>query len=159
LYQFEIHGVVTIYARDAAMYDAIYGGDDAAALEFIRWLLEFLEINNENDILDMGSGTGTLLIPLVKEGYNIQGVEPFDPMLNRAREKAEEAAVEINIRKGSFETLDDSEEYDLITAINGPLHYVEPENLHDVMKRVSTALKPGGRCVFDIINFHSIRHV
>jgi 2-polyprenyl-3-methyl-5-hydroxy-6-metoxy-1,4-benzoquinol methylase len=147
---------VTIYDRDAMLYDAIYGGDDQDALSFVRWILEDLKLNEKMKILDIGSGTGSLLIPLTKDGYSIEGIEPFDLMIDRARDKAKEAKISINLNRGSFENLKSETKFSLITAINGPLHYVEPENLHDVFLRISNTLLPKGFFLLDLINFFSI---
>jgi len=147
---------MTIYAQDARLYDLIYGGDDADALAFVRWVLPYLQISKSDPVLDMGAGTGNLLLPLVEDGYAISGMEPFEKMRQYALTKAELAGTAISVTEGSFQTLDVQDQYQLIMAINGPLHYVKPEELDMVMKNLARALIDDGYVLFDTINFLSL---
>jgi len=49
-------------------------------------------------ILELGSGTGRLLIPLAKQGYNVHGLELQQGMLDFAKEEIEKAGKEIQKR-------------------------------------------------------------
>lgn len=57
------------------------------------------EINYDKKckILDIGCGTGRHDIELAKRGYNVTGIDLSESMLAKAKEKAEKAAVNLNL--------------------------------------------------------------
>ena len=117
-----------IYRNKAALYDYVYGNidslDEDETLEFVKWFLSYHGFTTEDrnkSILDMGCGTGRLLIPLTHQGYSILGMDPYSAMIERATKKAEEKNIEIKIEKGSFQKLEKKESFDLILSINGSM--------------------------------------
>ena len=48
-------------------------------------------------VLEIGSGTGRLLIPLREKGIDITGLEPYEPVIEIARKKMAAAAVKCPI--------------------------------------------------------------
>src|SRR3569623_557391 len=71
-------GAVTPY-RDAALYDREYRGRraDVAFYRRLAWM-------RGGPILDLGCGTGRLLIPLLRDGHRVVGVDLSPSMLSRA---------------------------------------------------------------------------
>ena len=74
--------------RAARFFDADYAGylDDLP-------LLEAYAQRTGSPLLELGCGTGRLLIPLAQAGYRVTGVEISPEMLRIARAKAEAAGV------------------------------------------------------------------
>ena len=62
-----------------------------------RNIMNFLPIGGETTILDIGSGPGTLTIPLAKTAKRVTAVDPSKGMLDRLKENAESAGL-ANIR-------------------------------------------------------------
>ena len=50
-------------------------------------------------ILDLGCGTGSILLPLAQEGFDVIGVDLSSEMLTEADHKAMEAGVSVRQRK------------------------------------------------------------
>ncbi|KAF5064003.1 Methyltransferase domain protein [anaerobic digester metagenome] len=57
-------------------------------------------------ILDIGSGPGTLAVPLAERGCRVTAVEPSPPMRRLLREAAAHAAVEVEVIDDTWERVD-----------------------------------------------------
>lgn len=66
------------------LYDLIFEGLD---FDIPFWLSTGMEAGGP--VLDLGCGTGRVLLPLLEAGVVADGVDLFEPMLERARRKAE----------------------------------------------------------------------
>ena len=53
-------------------------------------------------LIDLGCGTGRLLIPFARRGFECVGVDLSDAMLAIARHKAERSGVQVELRKGNL---------------------------------------------------------
>jgi SAM-dependent methyltransferase len=114
-------------------------------------------IDQNHPILDMGAGTGSLLIPLTKHGYQVEGYEPYNGMRELAIKKARDQQINIVLTDGSFQTLSIKNKYQLIFAMHGSMSYLgDIEEWTDAFERVYDALMPGGFFLIDLINFPSI---
>lgn len=147
----------SIYRKYPELYDLIYGGDDAQVLAFVRWYLEDIGMSQIDPILEVGAGTGGIVLPLTELGYNVRGIEPFPGMIREALKKAKNSELEVNIVQGSFDTLVDIEKYKCILSMNGPMHYLQSAAEYiDAFQKVGAALMPGGFVLIDLINFFSL---
>ena len=98
-------------------------------------------------VLDLGCGTGTLTL-LLKErlsGGTVTGLDGDPEVLNRAREKATEAGIDVNWLEGDatappFEPAT----FDRV-ASSLLFHHLPPESKRTALASVRTLLKPGGR--------------
>ena len=85
--------------RAARFFDADYAGylDDLP-------LLEAYAQRTGSPLLELGCGTGRLLIPLAEAGYRVTGVDLSPEMLRIARAKAEAAGVaeSVTLIEGDF---------------------------------------------------------
>ena len=100
--------------------DRLYSTKSGQSLVRVSTQLEALPIYPGTRVLDIGSGPGTLAIPLAKAGCEVTAVEPSEAMValledNRAYEKAGE----IRIIRSRWEDIHASElapPYDLVIA-------------------------------------------
>src|SRR5215212_2491148 len=53
-------------------------------------------------VLELACGTGRLLVPMAQAGLQVTGVDIVRPMLDRARAKATEAGVAIDLVQGDM---------------------------------------------------------
>ncbi|MHC4638409.1 MAG: class I SAM-dependent methyltransferase, partial [Planctomycetota bacterium] len=56
-------------------------------------------------VLDLGCGTGAHAVILAERGYEVTGVDRSSGMLSRARQKAENAGLEIEFHQSSIQDL------------------------------------------------------
>lgn len=154
---------MTLYRDYPELYDLIYGTSDIETektLEFINWVLKYTKIQKgalDDKILDLGSGTGRILIPLTEQGFSIEGLEPFEEMSAIALIKAQEQKVNISVTKGSFQTLSAENEFKLILSINGTMAYLyTAEDFINAFKNIYQALKENGYFLLDIMNFFGL---
>ncbi|MHA2389554.1 MAG: class I SAM-dependent DNA methyltransferase [Candidatus Hodarchaeales archaeon] len=153
-----------LYTKFPQWYDHLYGqvdiGETSPSLEFIQWFLEYKELepgNKEHLILDMGTGTGRTLIPLTQQGYTIEGMEPFEGMIDIALKKAKLVDTKISLTRGAYQTLSESEKYQLIFGLNGTMAYLlSSEEFILAFTNIYEALRPGGIFLVDLMNFYGL---
>ena len=101
-------------------------------------------------LLDLCCGTGTLTVLLAKDGYEMIGADSSPDMLSVAREKAEEAGVNVLFLCQSAGELDLYGTVDAAVSSLDSFNYLEPESLPEVLHRLYLFIRPGGLLIFDI---------
>jgi SAM-dependent methyltransferase len=130
------------WADNAPRYDAIMGG-------FNQPLLELAAIGENDNVLDVGCGTGQLTLLAARRATRAQavGVDISEPMLTRARADAAEHGI-ANVRFDQADAEVHSFEeggYDIVISRGGVMFFSHPAAAFANMAR---ALRPGGRVVF-----------
>ncbi|MDX9701751.1 MAG: class I SAM-dependent methyltransferase [Candidatus Auribacterota bacterium] len=123
------------------------------------------EINYDKSlkIIDIGCGTGRHSIELARRGYQIVGIDLSESQLKRAREKAQEVAVEIDFQKHDARNLPFKAKFDLaIMLCEGGFSLMETDEMNfEILKNATEALKENGKLIFTTLNglfplFHSV---
>lgn len=145
------HGAQSKVIRTPRLYDWLVrvltlGGER----KFRRRTLDLAGLQAGETVLDVGCGTGTLLIEAAKRvgaSGAAYGIEPSSEMVAQARRKAKAQGVAVDVREGSADRLpfpDASFDVAFCTLV---LHHL-PDAMQTVaigeMRRV---LRPGGRIV------------
>lgn len=126
------------------LYDPLAGlmGFDRARQE----LISQAGITHDHHVLDIGCGTGTLVV-LLKRQYKaaqIAGLDPDPKALRRARSKVRHAAVSVQLDQGFADELPyDSQSFDRVFS-SFMFHHLEGEEREQTLKEVVRVLKPGG---------------
>lgn len=114
-------------------------------------------------ILDIGCGTGRHAIELAKRGYRVTGIDLSEAQLVRAREKAKEAGVTVDLQKHDARALPFENEFDLaIMLCEGGFSLMETDEMNfEILKNATKALKSKGTLIFTTLNglfplFHSV---
>jgi SAM-dependent methyltransferase len=110
-------------------------------------------------VLELGCGTGRILLPIARAGCTIVGLESSSQMLVRCRAKlaAEPAAVQarVTLQQGDIHDFDLGATYALIIA---PFRVVQHLTTVDDQLRFLAAVRrhlgPQGRLIFDVFNPH-----
>jgi 2-polyprenyl-3-methyl-5-hydroxy-6-metoxy-1,4-benzoquinol methylase len=124
------------------------------------------EINHDKSvsILDIGCGTGRHSIELTRRGYQVTGVDLSESMLQRARQKAEEANVKIDFIQHDARNLPFESAFGLVIMLcEGAFPLMETDEMNfQILQNAAKALTPGGRLIFTTLNglfplFHSVK--
>jgi SAM-dependent methyltransferase len=110
-------------------------------------------------ILELGCGTGRLVLALAKAGHRVTGLEHQPAMLARAAAKVQAAGAEVvrrvSLVQGDFRHLALEERFRLaILAVNTWTDLAGPEEQSQVLRAVHEHLVPGGLLVLDLFHPH-----
>lgn len=98
---------------EAEFHDAFWEEDDDGSE--ISLMGDFLE-EHPGPAVEMGSGSGRLLFPLVMEGFEIEGVELSADMIRLCERKAEEMEVPVTTHFGDMGSWDPQRKFAAVLA-------------------------------------------
>ena len=98
-------------------------------------------------VLDIGSAAGFILKGFENKGWQGTGIEPNASMAEYGR------TIGVNVKKGTIETVELGEKFDLIIIIQVVAHI---SNLKNSLNKMSNYLKPGGHILIETWNKDSI---
>ena len=138
----------------AEIYSSLHGDESRREIDF------FVETATEagSPILELGCGSGTVLIPTARAGITIVGVDASLPMLAvcRRRLSAEPETVRSRVPAllhGDMRSFDVDEAFTLITIPFRPFqHLLTTDDQLACLERIRRHLVAGGRLVFDLFN-------
>ena len=128
-------------------YDLLY--KEKNYTDEVQYINEIIKLNcpNSKSILDIGCGTGKHASLLQKLGYNIDGIDLSETMLDIAKSKFGQI---INFYNGDIRNFDLINKYDVIISLFHVLSYqVKNQDLEAAFKSVHKHLKEGGYFIFD----------
>ncbi|MFC1959883.1 SAM-dependent methyltransferase [Chloroflexota bacterium] len=126
----------------------------------VNWLLDTLKLEPSAAWLDIGCGPGLYTSRLAQRGLQVTGVDYSEGSLAYARQSANEQNLTIAYRYQNYLTLEDENQYDVVSLIYGDFCPLPPEDRATLLDRIHRALKPGGRFVFDLSTpQHHIRNI
>jgi ubiquinone/menaquinone biosynthesis C-methylase UbiE len=133
------------------LYDplvSLMGGDRAR-----QELIKQAQIQPDQRVLDIGCGTGTLVV-LLKRKYataQIVGLDPDPKALRRAEKKVRRAGVAVKLDDGFADELPYEEHtFDRVLS-SFMFHHLEGQEQEEMMREVLRVLKPGGS--FHLLDF------
>lgn len=131
----------------AQSYDGLHQSSIAASGEPTEYFAEYklrclqrLGVGRGDAILDFGCGIGNLTEQLVRELDVVHGFDPSDRSLETCQRRAPSAVLherEEDIPDARFD----------FAVLSGVLHHVAKAERVDLLRRVATKLRPGGRVV------------
>jgi SAM-dependent methyltransferase len=108
-------------------------------------------------VLEVGCGTGRILLPIARSGQTIEGLDASPQMLERCREKLrdEDKAVRgrVSLHQGDARTFDLGRQFGLVIApFRVVQHLTTIDDQLGFLHSVARHLAPGGQLVFDVFN-------
>ncbi len=125
-------------------YDAQHAHGIQTEEERIAWeqLFQSISGQTQQNVLDVGCGTGVMSILLSEMGHQVWGVDLSEGMLGKARDKAGKKGLSIHFSIEDAESLPfDDESFDLV--VNRHLLWTLP-NPRDALDEWNRVLRPGG---------------
>ncbi len=141
------------YVQSAEFYDYIPLYSDRKDVEF------YLDLARKTDgsILELGCGTGRVLIPLARAGYRITGIDSSKRMLEVCRDKLKEEASDtgerVTVIQGDMRDFDLKRCFDLIIVPFRAFQHLETvEEQLRCLEIVRRHMSEGGLFVLDLFN-------
>ena len=108
-------------------------------------------------VLELGCGTGRILIPTAEAGVSIVGLDASSAMLGVARTKTSEFSSEVQSRieliEGDMRTFSLDRQFKLVTIpFRAFLHILTPEEQRKTIERIHEHLDDGGRLILNIFD-------
>ncbi|MFC2023786.1 class I SAM-dependent methyltransferase [Chloroflexota bacterium] len=106
-------------------------------------------------ILELGCGTGRLVVPLAQEGYQVTGVDLSEAMIDRARGKVAEQDLSerATLVMQDIRRLELEDRFTLAySAINSFMHLTSADDQLTALVQIRRHLQPGGLLVLDLFN-------
>jgi trans-aconitate methyltransferase len=133
---------------DASLYDNRH----AFVWKHGESLVDLLAPRPDERILDLGCGTGHLTARIAQAGARIVGLDHSAEMLEQARL----AYPRLEFVQGDARAFTFAEPFDAVFS-NAALHWIKEPDL--VLRRVSEALKPGGRFVAELGGYGNVQAI
>ena len=142
-----------LYDRIATFYDSTVPYRQREDVGF------FVEMASESGgpVLELGCGTGRVLIPTARAGIEIAGLDASPAMLKVCRESLEREPEDVRERvtlvQGDMRNFGLDDRFALVTLPFRPFqHLLEVEDQIACLRCIHTHLKDGGRLVLDLFN-------
>lgn len=130
----------------------------------VDFIEQELESDKSKTILDIGCGTGRHAIELAKRGYIVTGIDLSLDQLNKAREKADAARVNVTWIQGDARLFDLGKKYDLVQIIcEGGFSLMETDEMNfAILESAAKHQKSGGKLILNALNalfplYHSVK--
>lgn len=135
-----------LHFGDARHYD-LHLASHVADRDFYSGLAE-----RGKTVLELGSGTGRIAIPLAERGCTVVGVELLPAMLVAAKEKAHRKSLDIRWIQGDFLNIPIPGVFDLVLAPFNFFAQFPKSDLPAALEKTRSLVARGGRIIFDVFN-------
>jgi SAM-dependent methyltransferase len=114
-------------------------------------------IESGSPVLEIGCGTGRVLLPTARAGISITGLDLSDHMLEVCRtalkEEPQEVQDRVTLVQGDMRDFDLGKKFSLVTTPFRPFqHLLTPQEQISCLKCIHRHLEPGGTFILDIFN-------
>ncbi|MCG0278571.1 MAG: class I SAM-dependent methyltransferase [Thermanaeromonas sp.] len=144
-----------LFDKKAQDYDDWYQTPKGKLVDKIEKeaIYQYLQPEPGLEILDVGCGTGNLSLELARMGVRVTGIDISQPMLDKARFKAEREGLTVKFVLADARKLPFGDEtFDAVVSVTA-LEFVP--DLREALEEAYRVLKPGGRLVVGVIGGNS----
>ncbi|MDP3057152.1 MAG: class I SAM-dependent methyltransferase [bacterium] len=115
----------------------------------VDFLIKSLKLKKRDKILDVACGNGRHTIELKKRGYNIDGLDFSDYLIEVAKKHAKQENLEINFFTQDIHKLDLKKKYNKIFLFFSDLRMIEPD---ETLKNITKIMEKNGMFLLDCDN-------
>ena len=151
---------MSAYEAFASVYDIFM-----EQVEYDQWMNHIHAIWEKfglqpKTVIDLGCGTGSIALPLAKEGYDVIGVDLSPEMLTEDDHKAMEEGVSVRFACQDMTELELGEEADCILSLCDSMNYLtEDGQLEDAFKSIAQHMKQESLFLFDLNTEYKFKDV
>lgn len=117
----------------------------------IEYYMERLK-SVEGKVLEAGVGTGRFIIPLLEEGFTVDGVDYSNEMLQICKENCKERKLKPNLYEANLESLQLPSKYEAIVMPTGSFCLIDGrKDGMTVLNNFKDHLEMGGRLIIDLL--------
>jgi SAM-dependent methyltransferase len=142
---------VSAYDTWAPIYD-LWSAD---MTEDVPFYVELARETGDGAIVELAVGTGRVAVPVTRQtGRRVIGIDSSPATLERARTRAAEIGVELDLREADMRSFELEEPAALVYCpARSLLHLPTWRDKRTVFERVARALRPGGRFAWNAFVF------
>jgi SAM-dependent methyltransferase len=130
--------------------DIEFSWDPSREIGFLESCFKRYGLSHTRTVLELGCGTGRLLIELVKKGYRVVGIDKSHPMIQYLSEKARRQGISIQLVEADMEDFYVSEKVDAaFCAINTFRYLLTEKAMANHLRCVENSMMPGGVYIID----------
>lgn len=147
--------------RGRPWFDEVFDEDYLRTLPFLtpgatqaeaQFVMESLGVEPGGQILDIGCGYGRHAMELAARGYHVVGLDSSLPLLLRGADEAQRRGLTINFIHGDMRDLNFDSQFDGAYCLFSTFGYFDDETNKKTAQHIARALRPGARCVFEVLN-------
>lgn len=116
----------------------------------IEYYYEILK-NRQGPVLEAGVGTGRMLIPFLKEGIAVDGVDISSEMLEQCKVNMQDHQVNTNLFNQDLMQLDLKQTYQTIIMPTGSFCLLPRNHINSFLQRLYNHLEEDGQFIFDTL--------
>ena len=147
------------FNKIAQYYDALM-----ECVPYKHWVGFVLEVVKRaglkpQNALDLACGTGTVSELLLREGFNVVGVDISPQMILAAKRKAAEKKLNIEYHIQDAAHLSLGRSFDLVVSLFDSINYItDPCDLQSAFQKVNGHMRSGGLFIFDVNTEYALSH-
>ncbi len=146
---------MAIFDKEASFYDSWYETKLGKFVDKVETecALNLFSAKNKIRILDVGCGTGNFSIKLAELGCKVIGIDPSEKMIKLAKEKAENAGLDIEFFKMDVYNIDFEDEFFDGVFSMAAFEFIDEPGM--AIEEIFRVTKKGGNILIGTINKNS----
>jgi cyclopropane fatty-acyl-phospholipid synthase-like methyltransferase len=123
----------------------------------VAWIYAALLAGKPGAVLDLGCGPGLYAQRLARRACQVRGIDFSPASIRYAAEQAEREGLEITYSLADIRSADYGVGYDLAMLIYGEFNVFRPGEAIALLRKMQSALKPGGRLLLEPMTLEAVR--